>query len=191
MSSIPDGRNSNESHMSKVSAAEARSAKLQRKLKPAQLLNVQAYRNQSEKPGEYAIDGTYQAQWTRNDKRDDKYKLIRELTQGGATTEYGQVMANADDLSDWMLKKKHQEEYLLQLRLGSKLVDPKSPESQERAFALFPELKQYPDEQHKQELAVSEALRTMLRDGTVVRKKKPNNSYYNKAKIFLRGVKKM
>jgi hypothetical protein len=167
MSGIPKGRNSDKTHRSSVSAADKRAEKLQNKMKPAQLLDPDALRRQQIKdPSAYPIASTFQGQWYRPDKRDTDYKIRQDLIGGNANgaTPFGVMTAGEKEI-EYLKDKKKQEEYNFQLRLGSMLIDPQRPETQEKAFSIFPQLKEYPDDYHAQNLAVQEALRTMLRDG--------------------------
>jgi len=81
-------------------------------------------------------------------------------------TPYG-VPVMDDKVIDYLTDKKKAEDSLSELRLAAYTIDPKNPQSQERAFQNFPQLKEYPDQAHMQNLSMQEALRTMLRDGTV------------------------
>lgn len=66
-----------------------------------------------------------------------------------------------------MKRKKGNEQYVHTLRTANLLIDPEDPSTQEKAYELFGELRDYPEEYHTQNLAMQEALRTMLRDGTI------------------------
>jgi hypothetical protein len=86
--------------------------------------------------------------------------------RGGAGP-HGLIMAPTDQIIDRAMWSKEQELYLGQLALAEKLIDAKNPETQEKAYALFPQLQSVPDEYYQEQMALQEALRTLLRDGQI------------------------
>lgn len=160
-------------HKKKVSSAASRAKTMEDKLmmKPSLLrpeVNFPAPTNQGT---DYDVANTYVGHWTRGSDADERMKAQRELLKAGnqqnGVTPWGVVNVDPNTAIDWLKEKKNQQEYLLEAQLGTFLVDPKRPETQDKAFSMFPELKEYPDAHFHNTLAMQEALRTMLRDGVV------------------------
>lgn len=110
--------------------------------------------------------GVYsKGRYTESDtNRDELLKVKREYTLKGEP--FGKLMLNHDDLA-YLKHKKQQEEYLKDIRLASYMIDPERIDTQERTFAMFPELKKIPDELHKESLSMQIRLKTLLRDGII------------------------
>lgn len=83
------------------------------------------------------------------------------------------------EIIDYFKDKKEQEAYLTELALAEYLIDSKRPETQEKAYAMFSELQSVPDEYYQTNLALQEALRTLLRDGQIRGKDGLNNCIFN------------
>lgn len=163
---MPGGADS--SHTSKVKGTNKLAKKNQRKFEPPQLLDKQRYDAENAEDGANNVKGRYNiasgmvGRYARSDPRDTDKAIKQQLARD--PKQFGIVHATDEDV-DYMKSKKEQEYYWRSLRLGQYLIDAERPETQDHAFAVFPELKDYPDEYHRDNLAVQEALRTMLRDG--------------------------
>lgn len=162
---MPGGADS--SHTSKVKGASKLAKKNQRKFEPPQLLDKQRYDEENKldgttHPGHYNIASGMVGRYARSDPRDTDKLIKQQLARD--PRQFGTVQATDDDVS-YMKSKKDEEYYMRTLKLGQYLIDPERPETQDHAFAIFPALKEYPDEFHRDNLAIQEALRTMLRDG--------------------------
>jgi len=94
-------------------------------------------------------------------------RLVIGFNLGGGTglTPWGQMYTTGEEELRWLQEKKNQEVLNQEMKLGSYLIDEKRPESQDRAFELYPELKEYPESYRNQNLYMQEALATILRDG--------------------------
>ena len=154
------------SHTAKVKATNKLAKKNQRKFEEPQLLDHGRYVAENAADGRNSIPGRYNVasghlgHFIRPNARDGDIAIKQQLARD--PTQFGVVHATDEDVS--YIKSKKDEEYNYRsLRLGQYLIDPERPESQDHAFAVFPELKEYPDEYHRDNLAVQEALRTMLR----------------------------
>lgn len=108
-------------------------------------------------------------QWIKTDKNFDNELMLRkqygELSKDGKAP-LGELTVTSDFLGK-LGKKKEAEEYLRELQLANYLIDSDIPESQERVFQIFGELKDVPDKEFMQFVTHQEALRIMLRDGVV------------------------
>ena len=164
-------------HRAKVAAKEKMAAKWEKKLSKGQILDpallAEQQRDGDEQrraKGFLPTAALFTGKWVRPDKRDTNMQIRRELIKkgpqqgAGGATDFG-VMTVNDDLIEYLKGKKEQEENWHQLRLASYLIDPKRPETQDRAFEMFPELKEYPDQYHNDNLAIQETLRLIIRDG--------------------------
>jgi len=107
--------------------------------------------------------------WISSDQDfDNEIKLRQEYTTARANNTFDLGELTVDDkFLEKVAKKKEDEQYLQEVKVGNYLIDPKIPESQERVFHILPELKEVPDKQFLQNIAQQEALRLMLRDGVV------------------------
>jgi hypothetical protein len=110
------------------------------------------------------------AKWAEPSKKDEDMKIRRQLV-GTPTTTYGAtpfgVMTAGPEVIDYLKEKKAQQEWAINTRLAAYLVDPKRPETQERALIVAPQLRELPEREHEKNIAVQEALRVMLRDGFI------------------------
>jgi hypothetical protein len=153
-------------HTARVKSVNKLAKKNQKKFLEPQLLDPHRYERErtSEKngPGRYNIASGMVGHWVEPDSRDTKMAIKSQLAKDDR--QMGQVMATDEDV-EYIKSKKDQEYYWSSLRLGQYLIDPERPETQDHAFAVLPELKDYPDQYHRDNLAIQEALRTMLRDG--------------------------
>ena len=163
---MPGGADS--SHSAKVKATNKLAKKNQRKFEEPQLLDINRYNEENDRGDAQRLQGRYNVasgmlgRFARGDPRDTDKIIKHQLASSPG--QFGVVHATDDDVA-YMKAKKDQEYNWRSLRLGQYLVHPERPETQDHAFAVFPELKEYPDEYHRDNLAVQEALRTMLRDG--------------------------
>jgi hypothetical protein len=165
-------------HMGKVNQADNYAQTFDKRLMKPQILDKKFYDKQianvnkaNNKDAVYPTAALGIGHWVRPDRRDTDFEIRRQLLQtggdkgpDGVSTPYGQMTAG-NEVIDYLKDKKKQEEYWYQLKLGSYLIDPKRPETQERAYEMFPELKDYPEQYHGENLALQESIRTMLRDG--------------------------
>jgi hypothetical protein len=109
----------------------------------------------------YPVDHLFTGNYIRTDDKQDEYMQFLGNLQNK------QIAINPKEIYEYGQDKLAAEQFVNELRLGTYLVDPKNPDTQDRAFAIFPELKEYPEEFHAQNLAIQEALRTMIRDGVL------------------------
>jgi hypothetical protein len=159
-------------HRSAVEGTQERSRRLQRKTLPPQVLDHTRAAIQ-QKAGitdnRYPQAGYEVGHWVQPDERDTDMKMRTELIGTGNTTggtPFG-VMTAGQEVIDYLKAKKDQEEYWYELKLAGYLIDEKRPETQDNAFGIFPELREVPEQYHTQNLAMQEAIRTMLRDGKI------------------------
>ncbi len=116
----------------------------------------------------YPIQHAFQGRWTRPDPRDEDFMLRKQIINPvTGASQYGVVHADGSEIIEYFKDKKAQEEQKTLWAMGSYLIDPARPETQERAFSIFPELRTYPDAYHWENVQMQEALRTMLRDGQI------------------------
>jgi hypothetical protein len=123
------------------------------------------------KSGNYPVSASLVGHWLRPSQKDTDLEIRRNLILRGdeaksANTPYGQLMVG-DELIDYMKEKKIQQENLAELQLGAYLIDPQRPETQKKAYSILPELRDYPQEYHLQNVAIQEALRMMLVEGEI------------------------
>lgn len=164
-------RTGRKNHKALVDAADSRDAKLEKRFMKPQLLSPESYYfEQSRSNTTLPTSALMTGHWVRPDPRDTdmeiRKKLIEEGGGGGGSTAYG-VLADSGETIEWLKDKKKQEQYIQELRLAALQIDPKAPETQEAVFTDFPELKNYPEEYHAENLALQEALRTIIRDGKI------------------------
>ena len=154
---------------------------LERRTAPGQVLNARVYEQGrtdqiAANKGQLASDrfpiGALQyGHWAHGDSRDTEMQLRKQLIEAGGkdgngNTPFGNLSVGADVLQ-YMKDKKDQEEYLRTLSTAVYLIDPTDPKSQAHAYSIFPELRQVPEDYHLSDVAMQEALRTILRDGQV------------------------
>jgi hypothetical protein len=162
------GRN----HRERVSGMNARASRLQKKTLPPQVLDAPRFQRENvAAAGAYVQPGYEVGHWVKPDPRDTDMKIRRELinNRDGGGTPFG-LMTAGQEVIDYLKEKKDQEAYWDELRLAGYLIDSQKPETQEHAFTVFPELKEVPEQYHIQNLAIQEALRTLLRDGRIAGK---------------------
>ena len=158
---------SRKSHMAKARGIDERADKLQKKLRPGQLLDKDT-KNRL-KDGKFNVGGLNYGHFVKSDPRDVDQEIKRQLVQEGGEKgigPWGVITSGQDDI-DYLKDKKAQEEQVNSLKFAALLVDPDHPATQVEVYKKFPELKTYPDEFYHQQLAVQEALRNMIRDGTI------------------------
>lgn len=168
-------------HKEKVRSSANKSRTLDNKLSQPQVLDPQRLERENKEKFDkqtdyhqkynYPVAAGMVGHWVRPDPRDTEMQVRREAAKmsgigNGAITPWG-IQSAPDDLGNWLMQKKEQEEYWQQLKLASYLIDSKNPATQDPVYTIFPELRDYPEQVHTQNLQVQEALRTMLRDGTV------------------------
>jgi len=158
-------------HRSAVEGTQERSRRLQRKTLPPQVLDhTRAAIQQKDGITEnrYPQAGYEVGHWVQPDERDTDMKMRTELigSSTSGATPFG-VMTAGQEVIDYLKAKKDQEEYWYELKLAGYLIDEKRPETQDNAFGIFPELREVPEQYHTQNLAMQEAIRTMLRDGKI------------------------
>jgi len=124
--------------------------------------------NREKDAGHIPIAALQQGPWIQPDSRDTRMEVRRKLLQEskGKATPWGQMTAG-DEVVDYVLDRKLKEENWNHLRFGAYLIDSKKPDSQDFAFSVLPELREYPEYSHAKDLAFQEALRLMIRDGKV------------------------
>ena len=127
----------------------------------------------------YPTTAHHVGHWLRGDPRDTDMTIRKELLergrlkgQGNGTTEYGQLMVGPE-VVDYVKDKKEQEQYLGELALAEALIDGKQPWTQEHAYSMYKELREEPENWHASQLALQEAVRSLLHDG-VIRDKEDN-----------------
>jgi len=160
-------------HRERVSAMNARVSRLQRKTLPPQILDKERYQVErtGDITGKYHQPGYEVGHWVKPDPRDTDMKIRRELINNNpaGSTPFG-IMTAGQEVVDYLKEKKDQESYWEELRLAGYLIDSDKPDTQDHAFNVFPELKEVPEQYHVQNLAIQEALRTLLRDGRIAGK---------------------
>lgn len=166
------------SHRANVEGTQARSKRLQRKTLPAQVLDRRRVMRENadlRARNIYPAAAYHTGRWVQPSDADTDMSIRKELISGrpdgapAGSTPYG-VMSAGQEVIEYLKEKKDQEEYWLELQLAGYLIDSKKPESQENAIAIFPELRDVPEQNHTQNLAIQEAIRTMLRDGKIAGK---------------------
>jgi hypothetical protein len=158
-------------HRNRVNGADYRRKLYNEKLSYANAQLLRPGETDITNKNQYDVANTYVGHWARGSPLDEEFKARRELLQRGnpnyGATPYGIVSVDPDQAIAYMNEKKSQEQWMLETQLGSYLVDPKRPETQEKAFTMFPELTEYPDAHHTNLLAMQESLRQMLKSGTI------------------------
>lgn len=109
----------------------------------------------------------------RNEEMDRRLAAWFSLPEGGSQSEDGQVMnwgqktQPTELLLDYAESKYAQAEYRALLDLGSLLIDPTDPRSQEQAFAIMPEMRDVPRERSVKIYKMHFMLEAILRTGTI------------------------
>ena len=87
------------------------------------------------------------AKWAEPSKKDEDMKIRKQLVGDPANTQgatpFG-VMTAGPEVLDYIKEKKAQQEWAINTRLAAYLVDPKRPETQERALIVAPQLRELP-----------------------------------------------
>lgn len=127
--------------------------------------------------GEYLTQG----HWTKTDSdRDKKIKDYTKFIQQGKkqlgvdpviTVDPEMYVKYAQKKEDEMDKENF-------LSLASLLIDPKNPETQKDAYSVVPELRDIPEAFHKDQIALSMTIHSMLRDGKIRGREDFNLLYY-------------
>jgi len=175
------------SHKTRVNTTAAMQKKLDKKLLEPQIVNEDRLERDRIASGldansigftrddahkwRYPITASHMGRYLRPDERDTDMQIRKSMIQqapgyGAGSTPYG-MMTVGPEVIDYFKQKKEQEAYVTELALGEYLIDSKRPETQEKAYAIFPELMSVPDEWYQTNLALQEALRTLLRDGQI------------------------
>jgi hypothetical protein len=106
--------------------------------------------------------------WVHPDEDDDIIQLHKDyqdrVNAGGSNL--GKLVVDKSLLTT-IKKKKDQESYTREVQLANYLIDKDIPESQERVFQIYNELKDVPDQQFADDIEQQESLRIMLRDGAI------------------------
>jgi hypothetical protein len=168
---IPGGKG-RKGYMSRVKENAKRESKLDKKLLEPQVINLNRVKDEltTSKDGKkkeatsYSVAASNIGHWLQPDPRDTDMKIRRGVAARPST--FGKLQAG-QEVIDYIKDKKEREAYLTNLALAEYLIDNKNPETQEKAYAIFPELQKVPDEYYQTWLATQEALRTLLRDGQI------------------------
>lgn len=164
---------------------EAKQSQLEQQYKPAEYLNAQLAKDQrdgryndvrfpnaplgGQKPFYYPQGAYNLGHYLESDSKADTHMnlkqamLARGNPQTGATP-YGLMTVSDKDISAIVKKKEMQQNYE-QMQLATYAIDPLRPETQDMAYAIWPELQEIPEQFHMEELTLQETLRVMLRDG--------------------------
>jgi hypothetical protein len=161
-------------HKARVKRTAKTQEKIDNKLLPPTIVNEQRAAEEAEgwnKKGSqfrFPVAVGNAGRWIRPDPRDTDMRIRRELIGNDSTggTAFG-MMSAGPEVIDYFKDKKEQEAYLNEMRLAEYLRDSNDPRSGEQLMELFPEFRQIPDEYFRTQLAVQEALRTILRDGKI------------------------
>ena len=76
-------------------------------------------------------------------------------------------MTVGPEVIDYLKDKKEQEAYLNEIKRAEYLEDGSNPMTIDYLREIYPEFRSVPEEYHRTQLAVQEALRTILRDGKI------------------------
>jgi hypothetical protein len=114
----------------------------------------------------FTLPGTnLKGKWLPEDtKFDSELEARREYVAKG--NPLGTLSVD-DKFLEGFNRKREKEEYVKTLRLANYLIDDKVPESQERVFSIFNELRDVPDEEFMRNLQNQDALRLILRNGAL------------------------
>ena len=164
-------------HRARVAGATHRQKKLDNKLVPPSVVNpvravdeIDAWKTTDGKGFKYPVAAQHAGRWTRPDPRDTDMKIREELVQQNTVvpgaTPWGQLSVGPEVI-DYLKDKKEQEAYLNEIKLAEYLEDGSNPMTIDYLREIYPEFRSVPEEYHRTQLAVQEALRTILRDGKI------------------------
>lgn len=106
--------------------------------------------------------------WVKPDADDDLINLHKTYQSRVRNSENNLGILTVDkSLLTSLKNKKDQEVYTREIQLANYLIDKEIPESQERVFQIYNELKDVPDQQFADDIEQQESLRIMLRDGAI------------------------
>lgn len=111
----------------------------------------------------YPTSALTMGKWIAKDPRDSRMKNL-SLLQGSAL---GTVQAPVEEALSWVEAKQNQIYNQNLFKLGTAMIDPMFPETQERAYSILPELKKVPEAHVTDVVAMQMTLNTILRDGTI------------------------
>ena len=103
------------------------------------------------------------------DSRDSFMETLEQITtnQNGPSTKYGVINTTADQVVPYIRKKKDNAWYLNNLRTAEYLVDPSDPKTVKGLYAIYPELKEVPDQWYQDMVAVQWSLKELLQFGEI------------------------
>lgn len=112
----------------------------------------------------YPTEALTMGKWIAKDPRDDRMNNLQRLAQN---QKFGSVSAPVEETLDWIQQKQDQIYNQNLYRLGAALIDPDHPETQEKAYAILPQLKKVPEAYITDTVAMQMTLNSILRDGTL------------------------
>lgn len=171
MSLPPPNDKDNAKKMANVEQSAAGIKSKQNHLGPAWfdadvLANVAPYNNsQADIPNNAFLVGQYLPTNQDLDRRLQMWFALPSATDNG-NQEWGVKTQPTDMLLDYNELKNKEAQYRAELDLAAQLIDPKDPSSQRAAFAMYPELRDIPEERSMKIAKFHVMLEAILRAGT-------------------------
>lgn len=145
--------------MKKASSVVNKQMNIRKKTAPTQNLDSHAYTKDS---GVVDVDNMLRGRYIKpNIKKDTEMNIWQNLP-----SEVGTKVVTDKHVKYFKQKKDEAEKFEL-LRLASQLIDPRNPETQEFAYAVFPDLYNVPEQTFRDDMAIQLAVRSMVRAGRV------------------------
>lgn len=133
------------------------------------LANVPPYNNSSiDMPNNAFLIGQYLPRNEDLDRRLTQWFALPSATGGDddKNSAWGVKTQPTDLLLDYAEMKNKEAQYRAELDLAAQLIDPKDPSSQRAAFAMYPELRDIPEERSMKIAKFHVMLEAILRAGT-------------------------
>jgi len=161
---------------------------LQRKLLPPQVLDNKRLEEARAKAGKDIIapsSAGLVGHWVQPNEKDTDFEIRRQLAEhsrapgdtrdgleiamsdANLITPFGRLEISAQELIEYVKEKQDEFNHFRELQIAANSIDPYNPKSYLDALQRFPELKNEPARYATEQMAMQEALRVLIRNGSL------------------------